>query len=83
MVEARETGICRWKYGRRGVGFGLIPVGDGKEIVGAGVGVAVFDSSAERFCEWNGRIEMEAIDGSTAAGPFVSFDRRAHEAIRK
>src|SRR5438093_4302332 len=83
LVETGDAGFDRWKRGRSGVGFGLVPVGDGKEIVGADVGVTVFDGGAERFCEWNGRVEMEAVNGRAAAGVFFAFDRRAHRAVRE
>src|SRR5256885_10469192 len=83
LVEARNAGFDWRQSGRRGVGFGLVPVGDGEEIVGADIGVAVFDGGAERFCEWNGRVEMEAVNGRAAASVFFAFDRRGHRADRK
>ena len=78
LVEAGDTGFDGRKRRRSGVGFGLIPVGDGEEIVGADVGVAVFDGGAQGFCEWNGRIEMEAVNGASASGVFFAFYGRAH-----
>ena len=61
--------------------FGLIPVSDGKEIIGTNVGVAVFDGGANGFCEGDGRIEMETIYGRAAARDFRAFHGRAHERI--
>ena len=83
LVEARNAGFDWWKGRRSGVGLGLVPVGDGEEIVGADIGMAVLDGGAERFCEWNGRVEMETVDGASAAGVFFAFDRRAHRAVRE
>ncbi len=53
-IEAWEARFNRWECGERGVGLGLIPVGDGEEIVGADVGVAMLDGGAERFSERDG-----------------------------
>src|SRR5882724_4160270 len=83
LIEARNAGFDWWKRGRSGVGFGLVPVGDGKEIVGADIGVAVLDGGAQGFRERNGRVEMETVDGASAAGVFFAFDRRAHRAVRE
>jgi len=81
LIEAGDAGFDRRKGRRSRVGFGLIPVGDGEEIVGSDVGVAVFDRSAQGFREWNGRVEMEAVDGASTSGVFFAFYGRAHQAV--
>jgi len=53
--------VNRRERGESGVGFGLVPVGYGEEIIGAVVGVAVFDGGFEGFREGDGRIEKEAV----------------------
>jgi len=68
LVKAGDAGFDGRKRGRSGVRFGLIPVGDGKEIVGANVGVAVLGGSAQGFCERDGRIEMETVAKSRRRG---------------
>jgi hypothetical protein len=60
-MQAREAVANRGQRGKGGVRFGLIPVGDGEEIVGAVVGMAVFDRGFEGFGEGDGRIEMETV----------------------
>src|SRR5437762_8997196 len=70
LVETGDAGFDWWKRGRRGVGFGLVPVGDGKEIVGADVGVAVLDGRAQGFRERNGRVEMKTVDRASTASVF-------------
>jgi len=82
-VDAWEAGVNRRKRGESGVWFGLIPIGDAEEIVGAMIGVAVFDGGTKRFCEWDGRIEMETVDARAAAGELGAHDGRAHQGIRK
>ena len=83
LVETGDAGFDWWQSGWRGVGFGLVPVSDREEIVGADIGVAVFDGGAQGFCKRNRRIEMEAVDGTAATGMFFAFDRSAHRAIRE
>jgi hypothetical protein len=63
--QALVNGRQRWE---RLVRLGLIPVADGVEVVRAGVGVAVLDGRLEGFGEWDGRVEMEAVDAGAAAG---------------
>jgi hypothetical protein len=55
----------------------LIPVGDGKEVVGAMIGVSVLDGCANRFGERDRRVEMEAIYGGTATGKFSAYHGRS------
>ena len=55
----------RWE---RFVRFGLVPVGDGVIVVGAGVGVAMLDGRLEGFGEGDRRVEVEAIDAGATAG---------------
>src|SRR5260221_1510847 len=83
LVDTGDAGFDWWKRGWSGVGFGLVPVGDGKEIVGADIGVAVLDGGAQGFRERNGRVEMEAVNGRAAASVFFAFDRSAHRAVRE
>src|SRR5256885_16501684 len=82
LVEARNAGFDWWKRRRRGVGFGLVPVGDRKETVGADIGMAVLDGSAQGFRERNGRVEMKTVDRASTASVFFALDRRAHRAAR-
>jgi hypothetical protein len=67
-IEARQAFFHGRQFGEGGVRLGLIPVGDGVEVVGAVVGVAVFDGGFEGFGEGDGRVEMEAVDAGAAAG---------------
>ena len=73
----------RWQRGKRGVRFRLIPIGDGKIIVGANVGVSVLDGGLQRFREGDRRIQVEAIHRTTAARAFLPDNWRAIERIRK
>lgn len=50
------------------MGLGLIPVGDGVEVVGAVIGVTMLDGCLDGFAEGDGGIEMEAVDARSAAG---------------
>src|SRR5262245_54599274 len=42
-LKVRDAFVYRGKRGKGSVRFGLVPVGDGKKVVGTSVGVAVFD----------------------------------------
>ncbi len=48
-------------WGEGEVGFGLVPVGDGGEVEGEDVGVAVFDGGAEGGFEGDWVVEEEAV----------------------
>ena len=63
--------------------LGLIPVGDGEEVVGPVIPVPVLDRRAQRLGERNRRIEVESINGGSRAGALVAFHRRAEQAVRK
>ena len=52
--------------------FGLIPIGNRKEIVGAAIGVAVFDGGFDRLGERNRRIEVKAVEAAAPARPFFA-----------
>src|ERR1700733_9740906 len=82
-LEAWEALVDRRKRGELGVGFGLIPIGYGVEIVGAVVGVAVLDGGAQRFREGDRGIEMEAIDGAAAAGALFALYGRTEQTVRE
>src|SRR5262245_46472080 len=82
-MQARESVVDRRKWGKSGVGFSLIPVSYGEEIVGAVVGVAVFDSGLKRFGEGDGRIEMEAVERRVSARAFIAFYRRSIKTVGK
>ena len=81
--EARDAVLDGRQNGEWSVRLGLIPIGDGEEIVGAVICVAVLDGGAERLGKRNGRIEMETIDGAAASGTFFAFDWCAEEPIGK
>jgi hypothetical protein len=82
-VNLGQAIFYRRQLGKRGVWFRLIPIGDGKIIVGANIGVAVFDGGLQRFRERNRRIQVEAVDRTAAAGALLPDDGGAVERIRK
>jgi hypothetical protein len=49
------------EWWKREVRFGLIPVGDGVEVVRPVVGVTVLDAGLHGFCERYRRVEMKAV----------------------
>src|SRR5207248_9739434 len=59
----------------------LIPVGHGIVVVGAVIGVAMFDGGANGFGERNWRIEMEAVDRGGAAGALLALHRRSVKGV--
>ena len=63
--------------------FGLVPIGSGEEIIRAMIGVAMLDGGAEGFGEWDGRVEMEAVDGSATARVYAAFHGSAVESVRE
>ena len=65
------------------MGLGLIPVGHGRVIVGTRVGVAVLDGGFEGLGERDRGIEMEAVDGGTAACFFFPDHGGAEERVGK
>ena len=73
----------RRQRGKGGMGFGLIPVCDGVEIVRAMVGVAMLDGGAQRLGEGDGRIEVKSIERPAAIDFFLAYDRRAEQRVRK
>src|SRR5882757_8404702 len=76
-LERGQAFVDRWQRWKGLVRLGLVPVADGVEVVRAGVGVAVLDGGLEEFGEWDGRVEMEAVDAGAAAGKLRANDGRA------
>ena len=61
--------VLRWRErGDFGVGFGLIPVGDGVKVVGTIVGVAVLDGDLDGFFEGDEAFGVPAVEAIAAAG---------------
>jgi len=56
------------------VGLGLVPVGDGIEVVGAAVAVAVFDGDTDGLLEGDGGLGVPAVEAIAAAEAFCAGD---------
>jgi hypothetical protein len=67
------------EWWKREVGFGLIPVGDGVEIVRPMVGVPVFDASLHGFGKGYRGVEMKAVHAGPFACQLFADDGRAVE----
>src|SRR5579871_131022 len=52
------------------MGLGLVPVGDGVEVVGAIVGVAVLNGDLDGFLEGDEALGVPAVEAIAAAGAF-------------
>src|SRR5258707_14172626 len=76
-INLRNTLIEGWQCRKGGVRFRLIPVSDGKEIVGPMIGMPVLNRGAKRPGKRDWRIQVKAIDRGAASSLFVSLDRGA------
>src|ERR1700712_3710337 len=61
----------------------LVPIRNGKEVVGAMIGMTVLDRRLHRRRERNGRIEVETIHAGSRACLFLSDLRSAVEGVGK
>ena len=67
MEDARDARFRRRQGRELRVWFGLVPVGDRVEVVGAVVGVAVLDGDLDRFLEGDGAFGVPAVEAIAAA----------------
>ena len=74
-VNSRNALLDGRQGGERRMGFRLIPISDREEVIGAVIGVAMFDSCLQTLSKRDGRIEMKSVYGGAAAGKFRTFDR--------
>src|SRR5258708_28171606 len=76
-INLRNTLIEGWQCRKGGVRLCLIPVRDGKEIVGPMIGMPMLNRGAKRFGKNDWRIQVKAIDRGPASRLFVPLNRRA------
>src|SRR5258708_38219031 len=76
-IDFRNTLIQRWQGWEGSVWLRLIPVRDGKEIVGPVIGMPVLNRGAKRLGKSDWRIQVKAIDRRPASRLFISLNRSA------
>src|SRR5580704_15738510 len=82
-MQCGDSIVDRGQGWKRHVGLGLIPICDGRKIVRAMIGVAVFDGGTHVLCKWDGRVEMKAVDTAAGAGLLLADDWSAVKLVRE
>src|SRR5271156_2100767 len=61
----------------------LIPIGDRVVVIGAMIGVAVFDGRLEGCLEDHWRIQMKAVHARSGSRPSLLYDGRTVQLVRE